>query len=441
MNARTLALVLVAAGGLAGTGWWAARPSDSAEPAVTERSAGMDEIELRTQDIAFYERRAAEDPQSAEDRAMVAGLYLQRGRETGSDEDYLRAEGAARQSLALRTSHNGKTFVTLAAALLAQHRFEEARQVAEDLVRGDSGQPSYRALLGETQVELGDYDAARTTFATIDAVTASLSVAPRLARWAELNGRTEAARRILGNALAGAERRTDLPREQLAWFYLRVGDFELRDGRLDAARQAFDGGLAVDPADHRILGAMARLEAARGRWREAIGYGERAIAVVLDPATLGLVSDAYAALGDGAKADEYARAMEVAVAGQPGPYHRAWGLFLLDHDRRVPEVLAKAEGEITTRRDIYGYDLLAWALHKSGRHTEARRAMAQALRLGTRDAALYYHAGMIEHALGDEGAARSYLERALATNPSFHPTQPAAARAVLDSLRRQAAAE
>ena len=35
--------------------------------------------------------------------------------------------------------------------------------------------------------------------------------------------------------------------------------------------------------------------------------------------------------------------------------------------------------ETRTRRDIYGYDLLAWALYKSGRNAEARAPMARSL--------------------------------------------------------------
>ena len=439
--ARKLTLVLLAVGAaLAGAGWVAARPTGAADPppAVPEPFAA--DVEGRTADIAFFARRADEDPQSAEDRAQLAALYLQRGRETGDEADVRRAETTARRSLALRTSHNGKTFVTLASALLAQHRFREAREVAEELVGGDPDVESYRALLGETQLELGDYDAARATFASLDPLVAPLSVAPRLARWAELSGRPDAARRILANALADARRRPELPAEQVAWFHYRLGDLELRAGRLAAAERTFAAGLAVEPNDHRLLGAMARLEALRGRPQAAVEYGERAIAVVLDPATLGVVGDAYAALGDRTRAREYFRAMEVAVGGQAGPYHRAWSLFLLDHGERVPEVLANAQAELATRRDVYGYDLFAWALHGAGRDAEAREAMTQALRLGTHDALLFYHAGMIERTLGNRPAARRYLERALAINSFFHPVQPATARATLDSLRREAAA-
>ncbi len=184
------------------------------------------------------------------------------------------------------------------------------------------------------------------------------------------------------------------------------------------------------------MGAIARLDAARHRWADAIAVGNQAIASSLDPATFGTISDAYLAMGDRVKANEYARGMEVAVSKQPGAYHRAWSLFLLDHNRRVSNVLRKARAELRTRRDIYGWDVLAWALYRQGRYADAQRAMMTALGQNTQDALLFYHAGMIERALGHRPAAQQQLERALAVNPYFHPTQPDTARVTLAELEQ-----
>jgi len=328
--------------------------------------------------------------------------------------------------------------VTLASSLLAQHRFAEARQVARRLVTLAPAAPAHRALLGETCLELGDYACARAAFDSIGpAGRGLLSVAPRLARWAETRGDTARARYIVRRAAAVASSLPTLPREQVAWFHLRAGDLELRQGRAERAEREFRAGLAVIPGDHRLLAAMARLALVRGEWRDAVRYGDSAIAVVLDPATLGVVADAYAALRDTAKAAEYARTMGVAASGEPGASHRAWSLYRLDHGVRAAEVLAAARAEIATRPDVYGHDLLAWALHKRGRHAEARAAIDAALAPGTQDALLFYHAGMIARAAGDPRRARTFLEKALAVNPRFHWRHPASARAVLDSLARE----
>ena len=375
-----LATALVRSGAAADTA-----PADRGVPAVAHRDA----------DITFFERRVAADPIGAADRARLAALYLQRGRETGDFGDYRRAERLARRSLALRVAHNANTYGTLTAALLAQHRFVEARAAARALTAQEPGVPRHQAGLAEIDLELGRYGEARALFDSMWPARHDLAVATRLARWAELTGRTDLARRLLEQALTDARGRADLPAEQLAWFHLRVGDLALRHGRLEDAGWALRAGLAVRPGDYRLLAALARLEAARGRWRRAIAYGEDAIAAVPDPATFGLISDAYQALGDSGAAAQYAHAMEVAVAGQPGQWHRAWSLFLLDHDRRVPEVLAKAREELATRHDIYGYDLVAWALHKEHRDREARAAMVRALALGTDDPQLRAHAAAI----------------------------------------------
>lgn len=430
-----LALVAIPAGA-----WWALgrsatpelAPADVARGAAAGAAGG--ELERLDRDIAFFRGRVARDPEGATDRTMLAGLLLQHGRETGDYHDAEQAEALARASLAIRTSRNSRTFVTLASALMTQHRFAEALDAARAAADAEPGNRGYLALVGEVDLELGRYEDARRVFQRLLPARDDLAVAPRLARWAEIEGNSDAARRLLYRARATALARTDLPREQVAWFDLRIGDLELRNGRLAAAEAALRDGLVIHPGDYRILAAMARLAAARHQWRQAAAYGEASVATMLDPATLGLVSDAYAALGDSAQAAAYAHAVELSVLGQPGQYHRAWSLFLLDHGRARQEVLSKVRAELVTRRDVYGYDLLAWALHAQGRDAEARRAMDLALSQGTRDALLFFHAGLIDRALGRRAEARRELRQALRIDPTFHPTQAAVARATLDSL-------
>jgi tetratricopeptide (TPR) repeat protein len=434
------AAIFVTAAVLAAGGWLCARNAGAFEPTPVVgpgTSATLSEIGQRDTQIRVWKTALAQDEKSAIALGQLAALYLQRARESGEDQNYNQSEEYARRSLALRTNRNGGTFVTLAAALVAQHRFQEAEQVAGDLVAFDPETPQYRAQVGEIQMELGHYVEAAKSFDSLYSVRSHLSIAPRLARWAEINGNTAYARKLLADALANAKTRQDLPREQLAWFHLRLGDIDMRSGRMRSARTLFEAGLQIDPDDYRLLDAMSHLEAVEGNPKKAIEYGERGIAIKLDPATLGTIGDAYAALGDHGRAGEYYKTMEVAVAGQPGAYHRAWSLFLLDHDLRVREVLANVQKELETRKDVYGYDLLAWALHKEHRDAEARAAITEARRLGTQDAMLFYHEGMIDRALGENTRARYFLTKALELNPKFHPTRPREARAVLDSIDRE----
>ena len=441
MNVRAWSVVLAAAATVGGGAWWKTRRLAATEREASAEAARATSAEraIRVADVGFYEERAASDPESAGDRMQLAALYLQRARETNDYQYYLRAETVARASLALRTQRNSAAYAVLASALLAQHRFADARDAARELVAREPEEDAYRALLGETCLELGDYAAARAAFDAIGSASrTSLDVAPRLARWAEIRGDTAGARVILRRTAAAPDTR-ELPREQAAWFQLRVADLEMRQGRAGRAERALRDGLAVHPGDARLLGAMAHLAAVRHQWHDAIQYGDSAIAVALDPAALGVVSDAYAALGDTAKAAEYMATMEVAVGQQPGAYHRAWSLFLLDHGRDARGVLARSGRELRVRRDVYGWDVQAWALHALGRDSAAWAAAGRALAQGTEDATLEYHAGVIAQALG-RADATAHLARALTINPSFHPTQAADARRRLRSTEPTVAA-
>jgi tetratricopeptide (TPR) repeat protein len=432
---RTLALVvpLLGAAGAASalSGRW-----ERAEASA----ARLDEQQVLELDLAFFEARVARDSFAARDHAQLARLHLQRAPIGGTeDADLVQAEAHARRSLALRTSRNGEALQVLASTLMGRHRFVEAREAAERLLAMDSTSRTARALLGEIQLELGAYGDAARTFGSLLTVRGDLGIAPRYARWEEIRGRPAEARRLLRSALDQASGRHGMPRSQIAWFHWRLGDLALRHGRPDEAQRELEAGLALVPQDHRLLDGMARVAAARGRWRDAVGFGERAIARTLDPATLGLLSMSWGMLGEGARSAQYEHAMDSAVRQQPNTLNRQWALLRLDRGRAIAEVLARAREETRTRRDIYAWDLLAWALYRNGNIREALDASANALAMGTRNASLYFHAGMIAAAAGDTTLARRRLREALEINPHWHPTQPSEARAILNPPMRSPA--
>lgn len=428
---RVVAGVIAVAVALGGTALWTAEREQprshtasrvaNAEGDTVASTRLPSEREIRERDIAFFEQRVSEDSSSAIDRRMLASLLMGRARSSGSVGDYARAEGLLRASLTLREARNEETFALLASALLARHDFVGARAVAARADSLDPGVPSQVALLGEVELELGDYDAARRHFSTLWYNPDQFTIAARMARWHELTGHADSARLLLQRAVRRVSKRDDLPREQVSWFHYRLGELDMRAGALDSAQASFDRGLAVWPDDYRILGALARLAAMRGEWERAIEYGNRAVAIQLDPATLGTISSAYRALGDSIRAREYAHAMTVSALKQPGTIHRAWGLFLLDHGTPgdVRRVLAKVRRELETRHDVYGYDLLAWALHKRGDDRAASEAMVLALSQHTEDAQLYAHAAVIARSLGDEAKAQEYVGQARRVNPLY----------------------
>ncbi len=418
----------------------APQPAEPASSAAFDSAASVAAAAVIDGDIEFYEARAMRDPYSAGDHARLALLFLERGRTRGDPDDAIRAERAARSSLAARTMHNDAAAALLAASLLEQHRFVDARDVARYLVARDAESVENAALLAETELELGSYTIADSIFLELQPHWRKLAVAPRVARWLEIHGRLEDARLSLRTLARDAAADSYVPRSQVAWIQYRLGDFEMRYGRVEPARAALEAGLRLAPDDHRLLATLAQLDAGLGDWPAAIVLAERSIAIIPEPAVMGLLSDAYAASGDTSQARQYARAAAALSLNAPGPIHRSWSLFWLDRGEHVADVLARARAESRVRHDVYGDDVLAWALHAAGRNAEARVAIRRALAQGTRDPAILYHAGMIERVLGNGEAARGYLDAAVTINPRFHPAHVSAARAAIDSLNAVAAA-
>jgi len=118
-------------------------------------------------------------------------------------------------------------------------------------------------------------------------------------------------------------------------------------------------------------------------------------------------------------------------------YNRELATFYADHEVKLTEALTLVRKELEVRQDIYAYDLLAWALYKNSHLQEAQAAITEALKLGTQDARLFFHAGMIHARLGALAQATTYLRRALATNPHFHLFHADVAKQTLRELEER----
>jgi Flp pilus assembly protein TadD len=146
------------------------------------------------------------------------------------------------------------------------------------------------------------------------------------------------------------------------------------------------------------------------------------------------LGDLYAVKGDHVAAEAQYKTVDFIVEldeVQAQVFNREIALFQATHHRDTPHAVAIARAELETRRDIYGYDALGWALYNDGHAGEALDPARQAVSLGTQDPRLLYHLGMVELATGHRADGQAHLLAALALNPAFDPLGAADARAAL----------
>ena len=357
------------------------------------------------------------DPQDARSATLLGLAYQQRARETGDPGYYTRSEGVLRRAIALEPK-DALALSGLGALALARHEFGEALELGRRAVALAPGSARHYGVVGDALVELGRYREAFEAFDTMSRLRPSLSSYARTAYARELIGDTPGAIRAMQLAVDAATSAA----EPTAWTRVQLGKLHWNHGRLRAAEREYRIALAVVPGYPFALDALALVEAARGRYGRAIALERRAAEAVPLPQYVGTLGDLYALTGRKAAArEQYALvgAIEQLLNANGVRTDLELALFDLDHGIRPSRALARARASLAERPSIAAEDVLAWALERNGRCREALPHSRRALRLGTQDALMFFHRGMIERCLGQEAQARSWFRRALSLNPHF----------------------
>ncbi len=421
--ALALALLIAGRGG--------SNPAGNGAAVVSDPTATTSGI------ISFWQTKVGQDPADFLAYNKLAQALIQRARETGDVSDYSRAEAAAKASLAALPRDNYTAVALLASVYATKHQFSQALSTAEQAIAIDPGDPYGYAIRGDAQLALGRYDEAYQTYLKVVTMSPALSSFSRLAYLLELKGDLKGAQAQWQNALETDNGRRP---EDTAWARVQVGDFYFNRGDLDAAQGDYQRSLDVFPDFVQALAGLAKVQAARDNYDQAIPLYQQVVVRYPAPEYVAALGDAYRAAGH---QDEAAK--QYALMDAIDRLYQANGvntdlqmtLYFADHDLNLEDALRQARDVHTQRPSIQAADALAWALYKSGRYQEALGYSQEALRLGTQDASMFFHAGMIDYRLGDYQQARAYLEKALAINPRFSVLYSQTAADTLRELQAQ----
>jgi tetratricopeptide (TPR) repeat protein len=370
-----------------------------------------------------------------EDYAGFAGLgaaYLQKGRETGDAADFELAKGALEKSLDLLSNDPAAAFAMtqMAVVCMAEHRFDDALAWAQRALALGSGDPSPWAIAGDALADMGDYAGASQAYSKLDTLYGSVD--EKLAFSYQRDTRTSFLRFIAGDTAGAIDLMRSavqkaiemrMPVENIAWSEYQLGEELFQTGEMAPAEKAYLAALEEYPGYYRGLAGLAKVRAAQGRYTDAVDLFKKAIAAVPYPEYAAALGDVYQKLGNAQEAKKQFELVEfIGYLSQINQqiHNRDLALFYADHNLKLNESLELARKELEVRHDIYSWDVLAWCLYKNGRFQDAAEAISHALSQGTRDAQLFFHAGIIYERVGDSAKAKSYLRQALATNPHFN---------------------
>lgn len=353
-------------------------------------------------------------PSKVDAWVSLGRLWSQKARESGDPGFHLNARDCADAALSL--DPKGPAAVALLGQTnLIQHQFAEAVANADKALASDPDDLVALAVRSDALLELGRFDECAAAVQQMVDLKPSLASYSRVSYLRWLHGDTDGAREAIRMAIASGYSSRDP--EPYAWVLVQAAVLFWQLGDVDGAAAGFEMALTARPDYPPALVGNGRVAMAKARYAEAAALFARAYDKSPLVETAWLLGDARTLTGDTAGA---AAAYE--LVGKRGRVDdgRTLALFLATQNRDLDDALQLARRERAARGDLYTDDALGFVLLRRGELAEARVHLDAAVRLGTKDAMLLYHHGLLLLAEGKATAGRAELQSALALNPGFN---------------------
>ena len=379
-------------------------------------------------EVRSRQRRAEQMGDAAESWILLGRAWVKKARQTRSPAGYTNARAAADVVLEREPRHP-LALNLVAEALLERHEFAEALDVARRVLHDHPEDLPALSNLADATLELGRYT---ETLAAVDKLNDLKPGLPAYARAAHLQWlRGERSAALESYRLAIESARDPTEPEPRCWVMVQAAYVFWHQADYEGADAGFQRALESCTDYAPALVGRGRVALARGDTKRAVELLTKASAKSSDTETAWRLGDALAAAGDAAGAERhYAKVLGEGASHDP----RTTALFLATKNREPALALRLAEQEMRRRPNAYTADVLGFALYRAGRIREAKLAAERALELGTKDAAVLYHAGAIQLASGDPRGA-ALVREALELNPNFDPTGAPEARKLLERTR------
>jgi tetratricopeptide (TPR) repeat protein len=428
--ARTAAgwlLVSALSGGLLGCQKKAPLPSEQVASAPAAVAAAVDLEGKRRLALQKSEGGQPVDVQLGNLQAAIARnpgkldfwialgrAWVRKARESAEPGYYLNADAAA--EVALHMAPDAPLALDLRGlVLLNDHRFDEARQLAQQAIAKDARDAMAYGSLADALLELGKYDEAAAAVQQMMQLKPNMPAYARASYLAWLRGDGRTAKELIRHAIDSSSPSAHDP-EPRAWAVVQAAHLFFHEGDYEGADAGYRTALQTFADYPPALVGRARVAIARNDLREAIALLRKAYAQSPLLETAVLLAETREAAGDNQGAQEqYDQIIRQGRRTDP----RTLALFLATHRRDPAEAVRLIEEELKRRGDLYTQDVYAVALYAAGRYADARAAIEPVVRLGVRDARILYHAGAIALAAGDTGRASALLADALKLNPHF----------------------
>lgn len=379
---------------------------------------------------------------SPSDLIAKGDAVMQRSRDELRPQLYGEAKNLYQEAIKLEPD-NINAMIGLAWVFNSEHNFQEGVRWAKRALKIDQNLPSAYALIGDADLEYGDYDEAFSKYQKALDLRPDLSSYSRAGLLAWMSGYEDNGEELMRLAISAGSPSA----ENTAWCEAQLGIMLFQQGKLDEAIDLVEHAVKSAPNNPLVLASMGKLFVAKGDLEQATHFFEKSATINPNHDALSNLVEIYRGAGRMADADAahdkliaYHRSHHGSKAAYTQNVNRGGfasyqlALFWAENDVNLNEALGQARAAYTAYPNIRAAHALAWCLYKKGKYQQAEKYIDKAMQLNTPSAEMAYHAGMISLALGDLQNAKKHLESALQRNPYFDAKDAESARATLNKI-------
>ena len=366
------------------------------------------------QEIARLQGKLRATPTGNALAVQLGWAFVAKARNTGDPGSYKLAEQCAQLD-----PNDSDARLLRGHVFHALHRFKEAENAARQLTSDKVSRWQTYALLGDALMEQGQLAEAIDAYQRMIDIRPCLQTYARVAHLRWLRGDLAGAEELMVKAVEASSSRDPEP---AAWAYTRLALYQFQTGKIRVAARSVSRALEFVKDYPAALLLESKIDIADGDSAKAVHALELAVAQTPLPEYQWALADAARLAGDAELAIKTEEGLiEHGATEDP----RTFALFLATRRAEPDKAWKLAQAELANRRDVFSYDAAAWSALAAGRKSEAEQNMKLALAEGTADARLFYHAGRIAAATGDDEAAASWFRRSSSIQQMLFPSEKA----------------
>jgi len=312
--------------------------------------------------------------------------------------------------------------------LLSQHHFSEGLEVAKKAQPLNPNSAFIYGIMCDAYVELGNYKEAVKQSDKMISIRPDIRSYSRISYLREihgdLRGAIDAAKLAVSAGYPGLEQ-TVWTRTILAHLYENIG-------QIDSAQAQYQLALIERPEYAFAIAGLGKIEKAKGNYKEAIRFYEKAKKSVIEYSFDDELTDLYKLNNEPSKSSNAATKVietlsPIADADESSSSHGHYAdkelayayLKTPDLDKALKHALIEYERR---PNNIDVCETLAWVYFKKGSFLEANKFITKALITNNQNPTLLCRAGLIKIRSGDVLKGQDLIKKALATNPYLDPT-------------------